>query len=358
MSEGGDDETRTVSIQIPEDAEPGDTLSFEINGQSMDIVVPEGSQPGDVLQLQLADPTTDETTEVDETKVDLGDGFFLELCSELPSDHQDAQPETTSEGGAVNDSENDGTYALPWRSGIELATQWESLLLNSEPLKLSPPKRILELGSGLGVVGMSFAIQKTLPLAQNAEIVLTDLPAGMPLLSFNVEKNRALFPSSTTVKTKALRWSLDQEKDDPFRSEPPFNCILGSDLLYNVEHIPALVATIKRMLHPTKGVVILVVRWRKPELERTFFKDSGLEWTLLKTNQLAASSHLTWEAFGNPSVEASNQYFHQTQISVQGNPKSLASLSEDDVGQLDTRECTAWEQAYIQFYIGRYNLQE
>ena len=45
--------TTTISIQIPEGTEPGDTLEFEANGQSLELEVPLGSQPGDVLEIQV-----------------------------------------------------------------------------------------------------------------------------------------------------------------------------------------------------------------------------------------------------------------------------------------------------------------
>jgi hypothetical protein len=123
--------------------------------------------------------------------------------------------------------------------------------------------------------------------------------------------------------------------------------------LYNVEYIPHLVATVKRHLHPTRGVMILAVRWRKPALEREFFQDTGLEWTLLPSTTTSGSCPLSWKDFGDPSNTQSNLYFHQTQISVQGKPKAVADITEDETKQFTTDEFEAWERAHIQIYIGK-----
>jgi predicted nicotinamide N-methyase len=357
----------TISMKVPDDAEPGDFLTFVAQGQEMEIQVPVGSNPGDVLQIQVNNSATSSSGDKQDqdthrqdnvlTNFDLGQGKILELSSELPADMQEFNDDD-------DDEETDGTYAVPWSSGIELAKRWndifEFLVDDDDDFR---PKRILELGSGLGLLGMSFAA-KNPKLANSTNnssskdttlIRLTDLPSAMPLLMYNIERNRALLPTTLQLQARPLRWTIEPNTTaiNNNASEPPFDCILGSDLLYNVEYIPHLVATVKRHLHPTRGVMILAVRWRKPALEREFFHETGLEWTLLPSTTTSGSCPLSWKDFGDPSNTQSNLYFHQTQISVQGKPKAVADITEDETKQFTTDEFEAWERAHIQIYIGK-----
>lgn len=321
---------RTLTLRVPDDAEEGDTLTFVVNGQELEVPVPFGTKPGDVLEIQLDNNERQDGENDLITMVDLGGGRMLELNSELPNDVADKHENDED----INDDECDGTYALPWAAGFEITRRLNEITFEVQP------KRVLELGSGLGLVGMAYAIKQ---LGKDGIMVLTDLPSAMPLLRYNLEQNKEILPSSVHART--LQWR--EESAPP--SEPPYDCIIGSDLLYNVQTISALVATIRRLLHPTKGIMLLAARWRKPELEREFFRRSGLEWSLLPSS----TCQLSWEEWGNPSVQASNLYFQQTMVSIQGKPKALADITEDETRNLTTQEFEAWEQAHIQIYLGK-----
>jgi predicted nicotinamide N-methyase len=346
----------TISIVVPEGAEHGDVLTFvAAGGQEMEIPVPFGSKPGDELQIQVASndssqasataEATNENKDDTVSQFDLGDGKVLELMSRLPEEMRDGGEASVDDD---DDNTNDGTFSLPWQSGLELTRRWNEIPLDSKP------KRILELGSGsLGLVGMSFAAKLQSKLAENAVVVLTDVLTAIPLLQHNLERNQAIFPSAS-IQARSLRWTIDNdEATSTGTTEAPHDCLFGSDLLYNEKYIPHLVATTKRLLHPTKGVFILAVRWRKPDIERDFFRDTGLEWELVKSSSSPGCCQLDWKDFGDPSNEDSNLYFHQTQISVEGKPKSLADITEEDTGKLSSDEFEAWERAHIQIFIGK-----
>jgi predicted nicotinamide N-methyase len=377
--------TRSITIQIPDGADPGDTLEFQVGGgQSLEWVVPEGSTPGDVFEIHVAmEKDDDEDDEKDDSDSDSTaankDTVSIEIESticpttldfalRLPADERTAQMKDDNNnhqhGDDVGDS--DGTFALPWHSGILLANNWNEIIqILVEKHNVHSKARILELGAGLGVVGLSLAAAACLEeqsahddgrnpmmLVEGAELVLTDLPAAIPLLEFNVNFNRPFVSSRVKISTRALRWSLDSpELATELPVERPYDCLLGSDLLYNIEQIPSLVATMKRLLHPIRGVVILAVRWRKPELERQFFQTSGLEWELLP---LPNTCPLSWKDFGNPSCDQSNRYFHQTQVAaLNGTPTSIAYITEEQAKDLPKQEFQAWERSFIQFYLGR-----
>lgn len=354
---------RTVTVQVPDDAEPGDILSITIDGEALDMLLPAGTEPGDSLRVQVTRCNDDRMPGSAEkessvggtvTRVDVVGGKYLEVSSELPSARNQRDDDDDDD-----DKTNDGTYAHPWRSGIEMAKAWdivrESLFASSDSKK---PKRVLELGAGLVVVGMSLATSGILDedACERDErgevcITLTDLPAAIPLLEHNVERNVGFLPPTTRLRIRPLRWLLERGDGCWTNHEPPFDCLIGSDLLYDAVNIPTLVATAKRLLHPTKGIFALAVRWRKPALEREFFREMALDWELTKCGDCG----LSWEEFGDPSSAASNKYFHQTQLSLgEGcDPKSLSHISEEDVQTLDDAQFEAWERSYVQIYVGK-----
>lgn len=358
----------TISIQIPEGAEPGDTLEFQANGQSLELLVPMGSEPGDVLEIQVS-ASDDKHEKMDETNDFKNSGVIaidivgtynrLELVSSLPLDHP-ARSDSNIDDGSSHDQKSDGTFALPWQSGVLLAESWKDIFGFLEKKNMPRTKRIVELGAGLGVVGISLAAAMTGSgnlIAHNSEIFLTDLPDALPVLAFNVEHNRSLLPSTAKIHLEPLRWELESV-DIPSSMKTPYDLIVGSDILYNVEQLPSLVATMRRLLHPIRGVVILAVRWRKPELEREFFRTSGLIWELISSSP--STCPLSWRDFGNPKCEESNKFFHQTQVSLQkeGKPVSIGDISEEDAKNLPKEAFSAWEKSFIQFYFGRMQNEE
>ena len=187
--------------------------------------------------------------------------------------------------------------------------------------------------------------------------------------------------------------------------EQTYDWIIGSDLLYNIKQIPALIQTIDQLLHIQHGCILLIVRWRKPDLEYEFFNyttnnstmQCNLDWTLVFPTSSSSSSSsssaafpctLDWTKMGNPLCEESNEYFgHNVQISISGHNmnsnessflmatddtknnnqqqqqqqynetkqtcKVLADITEEDVQYMTEVEYNAWERAHIQVYKGQ-----
>ncbi|CAG2064448.1 unnamed protein product [Timema podura] len=66
--------------------------------------------------------------------------------------------------------------------------------------KWIPAKKILELGAGLGCVGLFAA-------CLGGEVVMTDLPEVMPLLQMNIDGNKALWTEQRgRAIAKVLKW--------------------------------------------------------------------------------------------------------------------------------------------------------
>ena len=315
----------------------------------------------------------------------------------------------------------DGTHGMVWASGIVLAQALTSTIGLEYLTELfrrwnaSPPPNecfpnnqsntvqphninCLELGSGLGVCGLALAHALHL-LGCHSErksanhgttIVLTDQgEASIELLQKNIQRN---IPPSFGIRSsdnydgqfmnimaaESLVWGEELQSsttDIKVGDELRFHLILGSDILYNThESYGPLVNTIQRYLHPKEGTILLAVRWRKPELEREFFRMveercKGLKFQLWKEfvddNDFGGRRCpcvLTWEDYGNPESDLSNSYFHGTTVCIErkragSNIVPLANTTERDMELMTDDEYSKFEELQVQIYVGRYRVE-
>lgn len=126
--------------------------------------------------------------------------------------------------------------------------------------------RILEIGSGTGLVGIAAAV------ILGAEVTVTDLPHVIPNLKFNAEANAdvaALNGGSVHVAT--LRWG---ETDDVETLGREFDIILGSDVVYYDHLYDPLLKTV-RLLFEGEGnenMVFVMAHLRRWKKDSVFFK--------------------------------------------------------------------------------------
>ncbi len=146
------------------------------------------------------------------------------------------------------EEEIDGDTGLTiWDGSILLARTLEASL--GEPLK---NKNVLELGSGVGVVGISAA-------ALGANVVLTDLEYTRNQIEANIQRARALWGDKVHGKMhfKKLDWTTDFElyvnnntvnnadvKQQSFLYYEHFDYILGADIIW----LEPLIMPLLRML--------------------------------------------------------------------------------------------------------------
>ncbi|KAL1861681.1 hypothetical protein VTK73DRAFT_6977 [Phialemonium thermophilum] len=111
------------------------------------------------------------------------------------------------------------------------------------PLGRTEPS-VLELGSGTGLLGMSAAC------AWAASVVLTDLPAIVPNLAHNADRNRDTVESlGGDVSAAPLTWGGSTEESDArFQDRHRFKLVLAADPLYDDEHPGLLAGTIHSQL--------------------------------------------------------------------------------------------------------------
>lgn len=128
--------------------------------------------------------------------------------------------------------------------------------VSTDPSTLSSqekkPLRALELGSGTGLVGLSFAALK----GKSATVHLTDLPEIVPNLAHNAALNVELLNNTeANVTTGVLDWSVAPAPLPT--AEERFDVILAADPLYSPNHPKWLVDTIAPWL--SKGLDARVV---------------------------------------------------------------------------------------------------
>ncbi|KAK9351680.1 putative methyltransferase-domain-containing protein [Lipomyces doorenjongii] len=124
---------------------------------------------------------------------------------------------------------------------LGLKTWGSSLLLANRICEchrgLIPPsgRRVLELGSGTGLVGIVLGIL-------GYPVLLTDLSEILPNLKRNMERNKDRLSESLDVNVEELNW-MDFESSEAYRRHDKFETIVLSDPIYSSEH-PQMLANV------------------------------------------------------------------------------------------------------------------
>lgn len=127
-----------------------------------------------------------------------------------------------------------------WDSGRAL-----SALLRGDEFKLKG-RRVLELGSGTGIGGLTAA-------ALGAHTILTDKPEQMGLL----ESNIALNGLESNARAEVLWWGDAPSASDQ-SDESPFDLVCGSDLLYAPHVFGSLLETLAKPSVTRAGTELLL----------------------------------------------------------------------------------------------------
>ena len=124
------------------------------------------------------------------------------------------------------------------------------------------PLKVIELGTGCGVVGISLA--QMLP---SCDVLLTDLPEVEDLVSRNVALARLAQGSALNFQT--LDWDDNLEEGI---SRSSYDVIVVSDCTYNSDSLPALVRVLEKLVSTSSPrAVVLVALKRRHESETVFF---------------------------------------------------------------------------------------
>lgn len=114
-------------------------------------------------------------------------------------------------------------------------------------------KRVIELGAGCGVAGFGMAML-------GCEVVTTDQKEVLPLLQRNVERNTSrimqMNPSSDSfgsIKVAELDWG---NKDHIEAVDPPYDYVIGTDVVYAEHLLDLLLQTICALSGPRTTIVL------------------------------------------------------------------------------------------------------
>ncbi|XP_059505452.1 EEF1A lysine methyltransferase 3-like [Stegostoma tigrinum] len=118
-----------------------------------------------------------------------------------------------------------GVSAYVWGPGIVLCRYFEA-----EKIDFTG-KKVLELGSGTGIVGI-------LAVLLGGDVTMTDRPYVLKQIEYNILANIPL-DCRHRSKIRALAWGSDQ---DSFATD--FDIILGSDIVYSPSQFPNLIQTL------------------------------------------------------------------------------------------------------------------
>ncbi|MGD9696997.1 MAG: methyltransferase [Thermoleophilia bacterium] len=145
-------------------------------------------------------------------------------------------------------------WAELWPSGLVLA-EW----LDARPLT---GRTVLELGCGVGVPSIVAALG-------GADVVATDWYA--PALAFT--------RANATANGARLATVLADWADPPpsLTDRPPFDLVIGADVLYEDRNGVALAALLPRLLAP--GATCVIADPRRPQAETLIEALLGARWT-------------------------------------------------------------------------------
>ncbi|KAF7308807.1 hypothetical protein MKEN_01080300 [Mycena kentingensis (nom. inval.)] len=179
-------------------------------------------------------------------------------------------------------SRSGDTGSVVWQASIDFA---QSILQQHHAkspdalfdLERLPSSRILELGSGTGLLSIALS-----PLV--AHFTATDIPELLPLMRKNLALN---FPAERNVSVNELNWQTlaslpPARRAQLFTVSPdaPYDIVLIVDCIYHPSLLPSLLATIDYVATTPTTAVVVAMELRAEDVTREFLEgwlalDSG-----------------------------------------------------------------------------------
>uniref|UniRef100_A0A4W3J6W0 Uncharacterized protein n=1 Tax=Callorhinchus milii TaxID=7868 RepID=A0A4W3J6W0_CALMI len=155
---------------------------------------------------------------------------------------------------AITFDSSQGVSGIIWNAGVVLCNYFEK-----EAIRFSG-KKVIELGSGTGLVGILAALL-------GGEVTLTDQAYALPQIEVNVAAN--IPPSDVRRSTiSALSWGQDQNS---FPAD--YDIILGSELVFHPSSYIPLLQTLLHLSH--KETVIYLCSAMNPyTMSSSFYHDT------------------------------------------------------------------------------------
>jgi len=155
-------------------------------------------------------------------------------------------------------------------------TVWDGSLVLSKYLEKNfqegyfKNKRVIEIGSGCGLVGISAALL-------GANVVLTDMASVLEILQENVNIN--LPNPKGNVAVKELLWG-----EDVAHVQPPFDMILGADIIYQYMDPDTLIETLSA-LSDSNTTILLAYESHDPNTPLKFVTQASKKFAFTRLSK-------------------------------------------------------------------------
>ncbi|CAM9168985.1 unnamed protein product [Choristocarpus tenellus] len=178
---------------------------------------------------------------------------------------------------------NRGSLSLTCDWGVGIGGGlWSTGLLMTKHLCAYPSfydnllagRRVLELGSGTGLVGLTAAM-----FGPPSEVVITDLASHIDICSHNLTANVDLIPDQCKVRVEEYDWGSDCSSS---LSRFPFDVVIGTDVAY-YEHLHE--PLIKALLATTGPETLILLGVTRMDTGPDFFEaldQAGFEFYLME----------------------------------------------------------------------------
>ncbi|KIV94352.1 hypothetical protein PV10_02126 [Exophiala mesophila] len=161
-------------------------------------------------------------------------------------------------------------------------------------IQLSRAKRlkVLELGAGCGIVGITFAH------LVKSDVILTDLEDAQEIMDKNIRCASPLAGSS--LQTQKLDWAA--RLDDSLSGQ--FDLVLVSDCIYNPDSSVHLVETLRQLATRAPKVLVLVGFKRRHDADSVFFdRMNETQFQVVDSVQISLPHTLTDHDTEAPTIE-------------------------------------------------------
>lgn len=150
-----------------------------------------------------------------------------------------------------------------WDSGLALSGE----LVNSldSYIKPSHPLRILELGTGTGIVSITLSTVLSQLSSHQHIITATDLDSAIPLLHKNIKRNAHLY-KNIELHPKELSWGSDSSLE-----HTSYDIIIAADITYNTSSFSLLSKTLSNLFNANPSIRLLLAHKYRDYQEHTFW---------------------------------------------------------------------------------------
>lgn len=193
-------------------------------------------------------------------------GFMFDACHQRETREVSLKGDLVLQVRTIGDRPGhlqSGQYI--WPASIAAANylihHWDSLQCNA----------VLELGSGCGITGIALSKMKGVQ-----SVIMTDYDLGsLQLISENIQLNGNDDNISSHVISSShyLEWGAPISptiQQLPLFPPQGFRLVVGADLVYSKDVIPALLRTVRSLLHESLGVFVLVSSFRLSDVSELY----------------------------------------------------------------------------------------